>query len=312
MPDDASQHMTCMEVWGGNQPADSGVVMAGLDAWVYSKPFGQSDAGGDVYYVSSCATGRITRLLLADVSGHGSHVAQTAVSLRRLMQKYVNFIDQTAFVRSMNRQFTELSDAGTFATAIVSTFFGPTRDLTLCIAGHPPPLIYRAANRQWALLDPRDRGDAFNIPLGIDNQDDWAQFSVRLALGDMMLGYTDCLIESRGPDGEMLGPKGLLEIVAGIEMPDPKHLIPAVLSAVASRAQGNLEADDVTMLLVRSNGTAPAAPFFTRAIAPLRVLKAACSSLFPGAAPAPWPDFRLANIGGAIFSPLSRFWGRKN
>src|SRR5687768_18611008 len=56
---------------GGNQPADSGVVMAGLDAWVYCRPYHGAAAGGDVYYVSSCATGRITRLLVADVSGHG-------------------------------------------------------------------------------------------------------------------------------------------------------------------------------------------------------------------------------------------------
>ena len=47
-----------MEVWGGNQPADSGVIMPGLDAWVYSRPHGEATAGGDVHYVSSCATGR--------------------------------------------------------------------------------------------------------------------------------------------------------------------------------------------------------------------------------------------------------------
>ena len=70
-----AQVMQCMEVWGGNQTADSGVIMAGLDAWVYSKPFGGADGGGDVYYVSSCATGRITRLLVADVSGHGTPAA---------------------------------------------------------------------------------------------------------------------------------------------------------------------------------------------------------------------------------------------
>src|SRR6188474_3793463 len=53
--------MSCMEVWGGNQGVDTGVQMAGLDAWIYSRPYGKASAGGDVYYVSSCATGRITR-----------------------------------------------------------------------------------------------------------------------------------------------------------------------------------------------------------------------------------------------------------
>src|SRR5919107_1849739 len=103
--DNPAQHMQCMEVWGGNQIVDSGVVMAGLDAWVFCRPFGASDAGGDVYYVSSCATGRITRLLVADASGHGSAVCDVAANLRTLMHKHVNQIEQTRFVRSMNQQF---------------------------------------------------------------------------------------------------------------------------------------------------------------------------------------------------------------
>mgnify|MGYP003483393270 CR=1 FL=1 len=39
--------------------------------------------GGDVVYASSCATGRITRLMVADVAGHGHTVAATAADLRR-------------------------------------------------------------------------------------------------------------------------------------------------------------------------------------------------------------------------------------
>src|SRR5437763_9069649 len=99
---DSSTHLQCMEVWGGNRSADAGVVMAGLDAWVYCRPFKDSGTGGgDVYYVSSCATGRITRLLVADVSGHGEKVSTVADQLRLLMRRYVNHIDQGQFVRSM-------------------------------------------------------------------------------------------------------------------------------------------------------------------------------------------------------------------
>jgi sigma-B regulation protein RsbU (phosphoserine phosphatase) len=57
-----------MEVWGGNAAIDNGVIMPGLDAWVYARPYQQQAAGGDIHYVSSCATGRIIRLLVADVS----------------------------------------------------------------------------------------------------------------------------------------------------------------------------------------------------------------------------------------------------
>ena len=148
--------MQCMEVWGGSQLTESGVELGGLDVWVYSKPFGEAQRGGDVYYVSSCATGRISRLLLADVSGHGQSVASTAADLRTLMRRFVNRLDQKEFVRLLNEQFTALSSHGHFATAVVTTFFEPSRRLSLCNAGHPRPLLYRAAQKQWSLLGHKD------------------------------------------------------------------------------------------------------------------------------------------------------------
>src|SRR5271154_1672411 len=156
MSSQPSQQMQCMEVWGGSQLTSRGVELGGLDAWVYSKPYGQAQRGGDVYYASSCATGRITRLLLADVAGHGTSVAATAADLRNLMRRFVNRLDQTEFVRLLNQQFTALSQDAAFATAVVSTFFAPSRRLTVCNAGHPRPFLYRAAQREWSFLGDKE------------------------------------------------------------------------------------------------------------------------------------------------------------
>jgi serine phosphatase RsbU (regulator of sigma subunit) len=250
-----SQQMVCMEVWGGNRAVDSGVVMAGLDAWVYSRPYGGSDTGGDVHYVSSCATGRVTRLLVADVSGHGDAVAGIATSLRELMRRNVNYIDQTRFVRQMNREFGALSQDGNFATAIVTTFFAPTGDLTVCNAGHPPPLVYRAKTGVWSLLKaPRRSEGLINMPLGILALTGYEQFGIRLRTGDMVLCFTDSLTESRGIDGEMLGEQGLLDVVSAIRVGDPATLISRILDAIRAKSDGNLTDDDVTALLFRSNG----------------------------------------------------------
>src|SRR5262249_32776909 len=124
MPDANTQTMACMEVWGGNALVNNSVSMPGLDAWVYSRPYAMAQEGGDVYYVSCCAAGRVTRLLVADVSGHGEEVRDTAGVLRNLMRRFVNHLDQRHFVKSMNRQFIQLNDAGRFATAVVTTFYG--------------------------------------------------------------------------------------------------------------------------------------------------------------------------------------------
>ncbi len=313
MADASTQLMQCMEVWGGNQIVDSGVVMSGLDAWVYSKPFGQADGGGDVYYVSSCATGRITRLLLADVSGHGTAVCDIAGQLRALMRRYVNHLDQTHFVRSMNQQFAAMSDAGCFATALVTTFFAPTNYLSLCNAGHPPPLYYNARSRQWTFLE---RGESSlagvaNIPLGILDLADYEAFEVRLGVGDLVLCYTDSLIEARTKSGDLLGQAGLLELVKTASVKEPATLIAGVLRCIVDKIGAEICDDDVTVLLFRANGTRPRLPLKTRLLAPLRVIGGLVESIRRGDRSFPLPDFNLANIGGAVFHPLNRLWAGK-
>ena len=121
-----SERMQCMEVWGGNVRVSKHFEMPGLDVWVSSQPKGDAPAGGDVHYLSSCASGRITRVLLADVSGHGEHAAGTAAGLRDLMRRNINVIRQQRFMTAMNRQFTAVSAEGRFATAVVSSFFAPS------------------------------------------------------------------------------------------------------------------------------------------------------------------------------------------
>jgi phosphoserine phosphatase RsbU/P len=298
MPDD--QTMACMEVWGGSEAVDAHVSLSGLDAWVYSRPYQQAAAGGDVYYVSACATGRINRLLVADVSGHGESVRGVAVQLRDLMRRFVNYLDQTRFVTSMNRQFVECSAAGCFATALVTTFFAPTRSLSVCNAGHPPPLLYRAATRTWSLLE----ADAGNIPLGILEFEDCDQFAADLDVGDLVLVYTDSLMEATPPGGDILGTSGLLKIVQETaDASNPASLISNLLTTIDDRTAGGLRADDVTALLLRPNGTGRRVSWSDSLAAPLRILRTAGAALL-GRGPFPWPELSLANIGGAV---LNRF-----
>ena len=306
MPDQPAQHMQCMEVWGGSQLTSRSVEFGGLDAWVYSKPFGQAHAGGDIYYASSCATGRISRLLLADVAGHGQTVAATAADLRTLMRRFVNRLDQSEFVRLLNQQFAALPRTGAFATAIVTTFFEPSRRLTICNAGHPRPLLYRAADRQWDVLGSQgtsSRSTPSNIPLGLFDAAEYEQFDIELSPGDCLLSFTDALIESRDADGEMLGEEGLLRIVRVLGDVDPQKIIETLLGEIERRYPENLSEDDVTVLVVRANGRR--LKFSMRE--KLRAFGRFVSALIRGER-APFPDAKLANIGGAVIPALGRRW----
>jgi phosphoserine phosphatase RsbU/P len=311
MTDSPAQHMQCMEVWGGSQLTSSGVELGGLDVWVYSKPFGEAQRGGDVYYVSSCATGRISRLLLADVSGHGQSVASTAADLRTLMRRFVNRLDQKEFVRLLNEQFTALSSHGTFATAVVTTFFEPSRRLSLCNAGHPRPLLFRAQEGRWSLLghhDHPEKKDLANIPLGMFQIADYEQLDEELEPGDCLVGYTDALIESRDADGQMLGEEGLLRIASLLGDVPAEKLIPSLLQEIGERYPENLAADDVSVLVVRANGRALHFSLGEKLEAFGRFLKTLFGSLDPRADRAPFPDANLANVGGALIPALGRRW----
>jgi serine phosphatase RsbU (regulator of sigma subunit) len=300
-----------MEVWGGSQLTSSGVELPGLDVWVYSKPFEEAQRGGDVYYVSSCASGRISRLLLADVSGHGNSVASTAADLRTLMRRFVNRLDQKEFVRLLNEQFTALSSQGTFSTAVVTTFFSPTRRLSLCNAGHPRPLLFRATEGRWSFLghqdNPEKKGPR-NIPFGIFQLADYEQLDIELDPGDCLVSYTDALTESCDADGEMLGEEGLLRIVNLLGGIPAEKFISSLLQEIAEQFPKNLSADDVTLMVVRANSRSLKFSLREKVHALGRFLKTFLRSLNPRAERAPFPDANLANLGGAIIPALGRRW----
>jgi serine phosphatase RsbU (regulator of sigma subunit) len=214
----------------------------------------------------------------------------------------------------LNQQFAALSEVGTFATAVVATFFAPTKRLIVCNAGHPRPFLYRTAKQEWTLLgaDPTTGEiSSNNMPLGILDRTEYEQFDVELESGDCVLTYTDALVESRDADGEMLGETGLLRIVRLLGDVEPQLLTKALLHEIADRFPGNLTEDDVTVLLVRASDRKARFPWKDFLRANIRMAGSLLRAIDPRAERPPLPDFNLANIGGAIFPVLEQRWRRR-
>jgi phosphoserine phosphatase RsbU/P len=302
-----SQHaIACLEVWGGNESVDTQLVLPGMDAWLFSAPYEGASAGGDVHYLTNCASGRIARMMLADVSGHGAEVASVARSLRQLMHGAMNQIDQRKILSRVNQQFTELSAVGQFATAVIATFFAPTRTLTICNAGHPKPMLYRSAGQRWQVLD----ADVIvpgltNIPLGILEEAGYEQFEIDLEVGDMVLCYTDALIEAVGAGGEQIGTEGLCALLGELRGATPAGFIGELLRLMRDR--GLAVSDDTTAMLLRCNGTARRAKLHQRLLA---LPKFAMKMLGVGG-PIPWPELTVGNSGGYFFNRLSSLARRR-
>lgn len=260
----ASEHgLRCMEIRGGNQAVHSALSVPGMDAWVVSEVYEGAEQGGDVHYVSLCGAGRISRFMVADVSGHGHTVAALGRTLQGLMRRNINKLDQTRFARALNRAFAADATNGRFATALLATYYTPTDHLIVCNAGHPRPLWYRADRGSWQRLDERtpERADAVgNLPFGVIEPTDYQQFAVELGPGDLVLIYTDSLIEAQAPDGGQLGESGLLELVSRLDAADPASLVPLLSAAVQAHRGGRPPQDDQTFLLLHHNAADPPLP----------------------------------------------------
>ncbi|QDU39276.1 Phosphoserine phosphatase RsbU [Maioricimonas rarisocia] len=267
--------MRCMEVWGGNQPTNSHFEMPGLELRVYSRPHAGADRGGDVYYVSSCASGRISRMLVADVSGHGDSVGELGIGLRDLMRRNINVIDQSQFVEALNEAYAAWTETH-FATAVVMTYFSPRQSLTISSAGHPSPLIYRAATGKWQVFeDSEKRRPRRGLPLGVSEDAPFGQVATRLEQGDTLLCYTDSLSEARDREGNMLGPHGVCERAQSIG--SGENVVAELMDSIAELDPSNLLDDDVTVLLCRANGSG--VPVMNNVFAPFRLLGAIASRI---------------------------------
>ncbi|HMP16449.1 MAG TPA: PP2C family protein-serine/threonine phosphatase [Gemmatales bacterium] len=266
----ATNSLRCMEIWGGNRAVEQDFELPGLDVWLYSRPVAEAMDGGDVYYLSSCASGRISRLLIADVSGHGPEVSQLALRLRDLMRRNINRIDQASFVEGMNKEFVQFNQEGRFATAIIGTYFASTGYLQLCTAGHPPPLLYRQATNSWERMElnthPSSTG---NIPLGIMDEVIYGQIELPLKKGDMVLAYTDGVSEIRIENNKLLGSDGLLEMVKTLDVNQASRLIPKLMQKLEAESQAPFQ-DDITLLLFRANSRQ--VPLVSNLLAPFRLL----------------------------------------
>lgn len=254
--DQQQVRMQCMEVWGGNQPVERAISTTGLNLWLYSRPVGNAEAGGDVCYLSSCASGRITRLLLADVSGHGEKVSRIALSLRDMMRRSINFVNHNRMTERMNEEFTKGDEQG-FATAVVASYFAPLNSLSVSNAGHPAPLLLRNGQSHWELLD-RDQETSkkkADLPLGVIESTQYGERKLKAKPGDLLLLYTDAISESRNENGEVLGLEGLRNIVNELDANRPETLIAQLTDRLTKLHPDNLLDDDVTVVVVQVTGT---------------------------------------------------------
>ena len=245
--------LACLELRGGNRAAVYRAELPGLDAWVSCRPLLPSVRGGDLYYLSVCSQGAISRVTLADVAGHGEHVSPIAEHLRDALREHADHWDQSALIRQLNESFLRTTTSSKYATAVLLSHYAETGEMLFTNAGHLPPLWYRAAMREWTFLEdttPYSKEIA-DLPLGMIAGTVYRQTAVQLAPDDLVLLYTDGVNESCDATGEQLGLAGLLEMARSLPTGSAPDSGAALLAAVAEYRGSTPAADDETVVALQ-------------------------------------------------------------
>jgi phosphoserine phosphatase RsbU/P len=108
-------------------------------------------------------------------------------------------------------------------------------------AGHPPALWMHDGRE---LVAPRQ-----GTPLGLGDDPEYIEGSLRSSAATGVLLYTDGLTEARR-DGELFGVEGVRAVLGELENPSPSEAVAILRARVAEFADGALT-DDLCMLAAR-------------------------------------------------------------
>lgn len=243
--------LACAEIWGGNERTTRTVELPGLDVWIYSNPM-EADAGGDLYYLSVCAHGVLSRIAMADVSGHGTAVEAPARTLHRLMREHINAWDQTEFVCELNLLFRGSASEGKYATAVVLGYRADTGELAFTNAGHLPPL-WRRNDRSWEVLEERSgQAGLSGLPVGLIATTGYRQTAVTLNVADTIVLYTDGITESTDSIGNELGIGSLRHWLESTPANSPAEMGQALLERLGAFRQDRRVDDETLMVIHRT------------------------------------------------------------
>lgn len=241
----------CAEVWGGTLDADMDVCTSGLTASLYSAS-SDSGRGGDIYYFSVCQHDVLTRVVVADVVGHGRAINKVSQWLYEALVRQIETPDSNAVLADLNRTATERG-LEALTTAAVVTFYLDDYNLNFSYAGHPPLLMCRRSEIDWRVVNLPSSDAPQNLPLGVPFDAPYEQQRMRLAPGDKLFLYTDGVIESPGKEDDLFGIERLTKVLRETHGENLNEVKRSVLTAIRAYTGGSMAHDDVTMLAVEIN-----------------------------------------------------------
>jgi phosphoserine phosphatase RsbU/P len=181
--------------------------------------------------------------LFGDVSGKGVAAAMLGSQLRATFRSLTAGDHPVErLVERANRIFRESSLSPYFAT-LVAGRAQPDGEITLCNAGHCPPVL--VSGGEVTTVGPT------GLPVGTFYSNQYSSRTLRLEAGDSLVLYTDGLSEARNRADEEYGAERLARMVARAHGLPPAELAAACLSDLDNHLAGARKSDDLTLMVLR-------------------------------------------------------------
>jgi hypothetical protein len=194
--------------------------------------------GGDWYEAVELGGGRLA-LVVGDTVGHGLAAATTMGQLRSACRALLlEGLSPSAALDGLDR-FAQRLDGAESTTAFCAVLDPATGDVTYSSAGHPAPLVEADGTTAW--LD-----QAGGLPLAVQVDEPRPEARHHLDPGDVLVLYTDGLVERRGESLET-GFARLADLARGQGGLDPEDLADHLIGALVA---GDHD-DDVAVAVYR-------------------------------------------------------------
>lgn len=230
-------------------PGEGTHTAAGFEVSGYYEP--ATTCGGDFWDFAALPRGCST-ILVGDVTGHGVPAAMLTATAKACLDTLRHLQGENLQVaetlRVLDRVIRDAGAGSFFMTA--SCAFLDTYQSTLFFssAGHPPALLLRWTDGGIKLTRLVSRGNR----LGDGDPSGFESRRTKVLKGDVIVWYTDGLIESVDPSGKQYGTRRLLRSLSQLP-PDvtPEDAVARVIGSFNEfRAEVPLD-DDVTMVVGR-------------------------------------------------------------
>jgi serine phosphatase RsbU (regulator of sigma subunit) len=202
------------------------------------------EVGGDLYDHFQLSDGRVV-VAVSDAVGKGIPASLLTSGLRTAVRETIRpDLDLGDAMASINRHIHGMTSTGHFV-AMFAAILDPRDGLMeYCVAGAEPALWLRQENpAEWL-----NRGGPV---LGVDPEAHYPCGIVRLGPGDLVITYSDGVVDEEDANEEPFGRERLLECVNEVITKSSADIRDHVLSRVQGHAAAAEAVDDTTLVVIR-------------------------------------------------------------